>query len=263
MALIIALANQKGGVGKTTTCLNLGAGFAKRGFRTLLIDGDPQGLLSQYMGAEIPTEKEFSPLGNWVLERDTFVNVAVKTKWDNLSIIPSDERLIAAESAMSKDSLKSVHFLRLRIEELRPSFDVILIDTPPSFSLLFANALVASDHVIIPVKLEWMSVQGIQPLVAKINEVALAGKTINLLGVLATHRRHNNDNDLTLKELEEAFKDRVFNTNISINQKLAEAARAAAPIQFFDKNSQGAIDYEALTEEVVQRCHLKQPVAVQ
>lgn len=263
MAVVISLANQKGGVAKTTTCLNLGAGLASHGIKTLLIDSDPQGSLTRYLGYN-GEQSEFSPLGDWLLGRKEFSQVETITPYSNLSFIPANEDLISAEAAITKDTFKALHYLRLKINEIRAQFDVILVDTMPSFSPLFANALVASDQVIIPVKLEWLSVQGLAPLLGKVREVQQIGKGIEILGIVGTfHRKGVNEVAKCLKEIRDILPGRVFETTIHLNSRLAEAAGEGLPIQVFDRNSQGAYDYEALTEEVITRCQLKPVAAVQ
>lgn len=260
MAVVIALANQKGGVAKTTTCLNLGAGLASRGIKTLLIDSDPQGSLTRYLGYK-GESTEFSPLGDWLLSRKQFAQIEEKTPYSGLTYIPTNEDLISAEAAITKDTFKALHYLRLKIEEIRSQFDVILIDTMPSFSPLFANALVASDKVIIPVKLEWLSVQGLSPLLGKVREVQQIGKEIEILGIVGTfHRKGVNEVAKCLKEIKDILPGQVFDATIHLNSRLAEAAGEGLPIQVYDRTSQGAYDYEALTEEVITRCQLK-PVA--
>lgn len=262
MAITIALANQKGGVAKTTTCLNLGAGLASRGIKTLLIDSDPQGSLTRYLGYN-GDFTEFSPLGDWLLGKKDFSQVATSTPYPNLTYISANENLISAEAAITKDTFKALHYLRLKIEEIREEFEVILIDTMPSFSSLFANALVASDQVIIPVKLEWLSVQGLAPLLQKVREVQQIGKGIEILGIVGTfHRKGVNEVAKCLKEIRDILPGRVFESTIHLNSRLAEAAGEGLPIQIFDRTSQGALDYEALTEEVITRCQLKPAAAV-
>jgi len=257
MAIVIALANQKGGVAKTTTCLNLGAGLAARGIRTLLIDGDPQGSLTKYLAYQ-GTDSEFSPLGDWLLGRKKFSEVEVKTPYEGLSFVPAGQRLIAAESQISKDTFKALHYFRLKIDEIRSAFDVILVDTSPSFSVIFANALVAVDRVMIPIKLEWLSVQGLGDILSKIREVQESGKSLEILGIVGTFRRKGvNEVAKCLKELNDALPGKVFNATIHLNSRLAEAAGAGLPIQQYDRTSQGAMDYEALAEEVITRCGLK------
>lgn len=258
MATVIALANQKGGVAKTTTCLNLGAGLAARGIRTLLIDADPQGSLSRYLGQSSTSNDSFSPLGEWILDRKPFREIVLNTKWDNLSFVPSNEKLIGAESTISTDTIKAIHYLGLKVKEIRQDFDVVLIDTMPSFSHLFTNALMASDKVLIPVKLEWLSFQGLAPLLSKIKEFQVVGKEIDVLGLLGTfHRKGVNEAIKCLEELKETFPGKVFNSTIHLNSKLAEAAGMGLPIQLCDRASQGAVDYDAFTEEVILRAGLK------
>ncbi len=251
--MIIALANQKGGVAKTTTCLNLSAGLALKGHPTLLIDADPQASLSRYLG--VHAEGASAPLGDWLLGRAEFDQVVKQTKFENISVIPTTERLLADEANMEQDKFKAINFLRRKIEEVRDRYSFILIDTMPSFSVLFANSLVASDQVLIPVKLEWLSVQGLRPLLEKIQDVQDNVKGLQILGLLGTfNRKHVNECEKCLAELNEALPGKVLSTTIHQNTKLAEAAGQGQPIQYYDRSCQGFTDYQSLAEEILRKC---------
>ncbi len=252
--MIIAFANQKGGVAKTTTCLNLGAGLAMRGYSTLLIDSDPQASLSCYLGAEAgkPT------LGDWLMDRTPFDQVVRATPHANLSYVATNERLIADESLMEQDKFKAIHYLKRKTETLRDLYNFILIDTMPSFSVLLANNLVAADQVVIPVKLEWLSIQGLAPLLAKLRDIQDNVKDLQILGILGTFNRKGvTECHKCFTELEAQLPGRVFATTIQLNSKLAEAAGVGKPIQHYDRLCQGFTDYEELTEEVIKKCHVK------
>lgn len=250
--MIIALANQKGGVAKTTSCLNLGAGLALRGLPTLLIDADPQASLSRYLGVHVAGES--SALGDWMLGRKEFDQVVQPTSFKDLAIVPTTEALLRDEATMEQDKVKAIRFLTRKLEAVRDRYAYILIDTMPSFSVLFVNSLVAADQVLVPVKLEWLSVQGLAPLIEKIRDVQEL-KSLQVLGLLGTFNRKGvKECEKCLSELNGAMPGKVLSAAIHLNSKLAEAAAAGKPIQHHDRSSQGCADYEQLTEEVLQKC---------
>lgn len=251
--MIIALANQKGGVAKTTTCVNLGAGLALRGHSVLLVDADPQASLSRYLGVEIRGAGD--ELGDWLLERSTFDQVVRETPYKGLSFVPASERLTSDEAQMEQDKFKAIHYLRKKIESVRDRYDFILIDTMPSFTVLFANSLVAADAVLVPVKLEWLSIQGLAPLLSKIRDVQENVKGLNVLGILGTFNRKGViECEKCYSELETQLPGSVFQTTIQLNSKLAAAAGAGKPIQHYDRSCRGFDDYEQLAEEVMKKC---------
>ena len=251
--MIIAFANQKGGVAKTTTCLNLGAGLALRGYSTLLIDSDPQASLSCYLGGADgkPT------LGDWLMDRKPFDQVVRATRHENLSYVAANERLIADESLIEQDKFKALHYLKRKTETLRGRYDFILIDTMPSFSVLLATNLVAADQVVIPVKLEWLSIQGLAPLLAKLRDIQDNVKDLQILGILGLFTAKATECHKCLSELEAQLPGRVFTSTIQLNSKLAEAAGVGEPIQHYDRSCQGFDDYEKLTEEILIKCPVK------
>jgi chromosome partitioning protein len=248
--MIISLANQKGGVAKTTTCVNLGAGLALRGHSVLLIDMDPQGSLTRYFG---PLDGG-AVLGDWLLGRAEFDQAVRRTPFDRLDLVPTAEHLIADQALIEQDKFKAIHYLRRKIEPLRARYDFILIDTMPSFSVLFANSLVASDHVLIPVKLEWLSIQGLKPLLEKVADVQDNVKHLQIMGLLGTfNRRGVKESDACLVGLQDLLPGQVFKTTIQLNSKLAEAAGSGKPIQHYDRSCQGFTDYEDLADEIIRK----------
>ncbi|OGR97796.1 MAG: hypothetical protein A2V88_09300 [Elusimicrobia bacterium RBG_16_66_12] len=248
--MIIAFANQKGGVAKTTTCVNLGAGLALRGYSVLLIDADPQASLTRYLG-----DGQGPQLGDWLMGRSSFDQVLRVSAFKNLSYIASSELLIADQATIEQDRFKGLHYLRTKVAEIHNRFDFVLIDTMPSFTTLFANSIVAADQVLIPVKLEWLSVQGLAPLMEKVREVQQHVKELQVLGVLGTFsRRGVGECQKCLAELEAQLPGHVFKTTIQLNSKVAEASGHGKPIQHYDRQAQGFADYEALTEEVLRKC---------
>ena len=248
--MIISLANQKGGVAKTTTCVNLGAGLALRGHSVLLVDADPQASLTKYFG---PLDGG-AVLGDWLLGRAEFDQAVRHTPFDRLDLVPTAEHLIADQATIEQDKFKAIHYMRRKVEKLRDRYDYILIDTMPSFSVLFANSLVASDHVLIPVKLEWLSIQGLKPLIEKVVDVQENVKHLQIMGLLGTfNRRGVKESDACLAGLQELLPGQVLKTTIQLNSKLAEAAGSGKPIQHYDRSCQGFTDYEDLADEILRK----------
>lgn len=254
MAIVISVANQKGGVAKTTTCANLGAGLALRGFKTLLIDFDPQANLSQFFGIR-PQDQSVPYVGDWVLDKATIDAVLRKTDFENLSIVPSSETLKGHEMDMQKDMFKAFKFLQKKVEAVRNDYDFILIDTLPSFSLLFVNGISAADHVLVPAKLEFLSMQGLTLLQTKLQDITENIKPIKMIGIVGTfYRKGVKESESCLNELQKVSNGNAFSTPIHLNSKLAESAAHSKPIQHYDKSCQGYSDYENLVQEVIERC---------
>jgi chromosome partitioning protein len=249
--MIISLANQKGGVAKTTTCVNLGAGLALCGHSVLLVDTDPQASLTRYF-RDISGDVT---LGDWLLGRAEFDQAVRRTPFDRLDLVPTTENLIADEATMEQDKFAAIHYLRRKVEQLRGRYDFILIDTMPSFSTLFANALVASDHILIPVKLELLSVMGLKPLLAKVAAVQENVKHLHIMGLLGTfNRRGVKECDSCLEGLQDLLPGQVLKTVIQLNSKLAEAVSSGKPIQHYDRSCQGSTDYDDLAKEILRKC---------
>jgi chromosome partitioning protein len=249
--MIIALANQKGGVAKTTTCVNLGAGLALSGHSVLLVDTDPQASLTKYFG---PLDGG-AVLGDWLLGRAEFDQAVRHTPFDRLDLVPTVEHLTADQATIAQDTFKSFHYLRQKLEQVRGNYDYILIDTMPSFSVLFANSLIAADQVLIPVKLEGLSAQGLKSLLDKVVDVQKNFKQLRIVGLLGTFNRHGvKACENCLAKLHEDLPGQVLKTTIQLNSKLAEAADNFKPIQHYDRSCQGFMDYEDLTKEILRKC---------
>ncbi len=254
--MIISIANQKGGVAKTTTTVNLGAGLALRGRSVLLIDADPQASLTRYLGVAT----DGFTLGDWLLDRADFNAVCRPSGFDRLSVVPASERLISDQSMIEQDRFKGFAFLAQKIADIRSRFDVILIDTMPTFSTLLANSLFAADRVLIPVRLDSMSLSVLPLLLPKIVDVQKHNPRLQILGILATfYEAALNESARSLADLERHAPHLVMSTKIRKNTKLAEAVAYKKPIQHYDLNSLGAADYEALTDEVANKCHITIP----
>jgi chromosome partitioning protein len=254
-ALVIAMCNQKGGVGKTTTTINLGAALAELGRRVLLVDFDPQGSLSVGLGVN-PHTLEHS-IYNLLLSRDTPIDDVIdRTSVENLDILPSNIDLSAAEVQLVSEVAREQTLLRV-LENVKPRYDVILIDCAPSLGLLTINALTAADKVIMPLETEFFALRGIALLTDTIAKVTdRLNPRLEILGILGTmydpRTLHNKE---VLERVVQAFGERVFHTVIRRTVKFPETTVAGEPITTYATTSPGATAYRNLAREVLARCH--------
>ena len=249
MAKIIAIANQKGGVGKTTTSVNLSTIIAKRGKKVLLIDADPQGNATSGLG--IDKELEYSlydVLINEVGIMSTLQDTCVKT----LKLCPSNMNLAGAEvelvSLMSREQR-----LKEKLDLVKDNFDFIFIDCPPSLGLITLNSFTAADSVLIPVQCEYFALEGLGQLINTINLVKKhLNKSLEIEGaVLTMYDMRTNLSNQVVREVKRYFDDKVYKTVIPRNVKLSEAPSYGMPISLYDPKSKGARCYEKLAKEVM------------
>ena len=250
MGKIISVANQKGGVGKTTTTVNLGTLLAKKGKKVLLIDADPQGNATSGLGVE--KEVEFSTYD--ILVNDTEMEETIQdTIIKNLKICPSNMNLAGAEvelvSMMSREQR-----LKEKLEEIRGKFDYILIDCPPSLGLITLNAFTASDSVLIPVQCEYFALEGLGQLLNTINLVKKhLNKNIYIEGALLTmYDIRTNLSNQVVKEVKKYFNNKVYKTVIPRNVRLSEAPSYGMPITEYDPRSKGAKSYTKFAREFLK-----------
>ncbi len=255
-AMIIAMCNQKGGVGKTTTTINLGASLVELGRKVLLVDFDPQGSLSVGLGVNPHTLDR--SIYNLLLSRDTGVDeVIAETNVEGLDILPSNIDLSAAEIQLVSEVAREQTLLRV-LELVRDRYDVILIDCAPSLGLLTINALTAADKVIMPLECEFFALRGIALLTDTITKVQdRLNPNLGVLGILGTmfdgRTLHSRE---VLERVVQAFGEDVFHTVIRRTVKFPETTVAGEPITTYASSSPGAEAYRMLAREVLSRCRV-------
>ncbi len=250
MGKIITVANQKGGVGKTTTAVNISACLAEKGYNTLLVDLDPQGNASSGLGLRAGKKTVYEAL----LGEITFENAVEKTRQKQLFVLPSDIRLAGAELELATLDRREYR-LRAGLEALRAQFDYILIDCPPSLGLLTINALTASQSVLIPIQCEYYALEGVTALMNTINRVKKSlNPSLEIEGVLLTMLDGRTNLGIqVVNEVKKHFKGKVFATTVPRNVRLGEAPSHGLPIHSYDPRSSGAEAYRSLAQEVIAR----------
>lgn len=251
MTTVISVTNQKGGVGKTTSAVNIAYYLAKAGKKTLLVDFDPQGNATSGLG--IDKESLDGTMSEVMLETKLLRDVIIETEFKNLYLAPSTPHLANAEVELAQANRR---FTRLRNAiDNTPTFDYVIIDSPPSLSLLTVNGLIAARYVLLPVQAEFYALEGLGQLLETMKLIRKnMNPTLDLIGVLPTMvDKRTSLSTQVHEEIKKHFPGRVFKSTIPRNIRLAEAPSHGLPIGEYDKWSKGARAYKAVTKELEDR----------
>jgi len=252
MAKIIAMTNQKGGVGKTTSAINLGASFAAMKRRILLVDLDPQG--NATMGCGVDKRSVTKSAYDLLMNEATLEEVVVHVEHSHFDLVPSNADLTGAEVGLL-DELGRELRLKHALDPVRKDYDYIIIDCPPALSMLTVNALTAADSVLIPMQCEYYALEGLTALLETVDKIRrILNPKLEVEGLLRTmfDSRNNLSNQVS-QQLTRHFGPKVYSTVVPRNVRLAEAPSHGLPALLYDKNSSGALAYLALAGEVLRR----------
>lgn len=255
MGKVIAIANQKGGVGKTTTAINLAASLAHLGYQTLVIDADPQANSTSGLGLN-PREVENS-IYECMVDGVDIQGAIMPSQVPNLYIVPSHIDLVGAEVEMINLAEREIK-MRQAIEPIRNSYDFILIDCSPSLGLITVNALTAADSVVVPVQCEYFALEGLGKLLNTIKIIqARLNTALQIEGILLTmHDLRVRLSNQVIEDVKQHFKEMVFDTVIPRNVRLSESPSYGLPVIMYDPASKGAESYLALAKEILEKNQL-------
>ncbi|MGQ9846255.1 MAG: ParA family protein [Bacteroidales bacterium] len=255
MSKIIALANQKGGVGKTTTAINLGASLAILEYKVLIVDADPQANATSGLGFDLKNIK--TSIYECLIDDVQPKNIILETEIPGLHLIPSHIDLVGAEIEMLNQPNREKR-MKSVIEKIKNNYDIVLIDCSPSLGLITVNALTAADSVIIPVQCEYFALEGLGKLLNTIKIIqSRLNTSLQIEGFLLTmYDSRLNLSNQVVQEVKKHFQNMVFTTIIPRNVKLGEAPSFGKPVILYDANSSGAVSYLNLAREVLQKNNL-------
>ena len=251
MGKIISVVNQKGGVGKTTTAVNLAAGIGKLGFKVLIVDADPQGNTTSAYG--IDKQKLSASVYDLLIGRAKAESAIIKTDFEGVDIIPCNMNLAGAEVELISIENREAQ-LKNALILVKDKYDFIFIDCPPSLGLITINSLCASNSVLVPIQCEYFALEGLSQLISTIRQVKrLFNPRIELEGILLTmFDGRLNLTQQVVAEVKKFFQKELYATTIPRAVRLSEAPSFGQPIQYFDRSSKGAIAYNALAEEFIK-----------
>ena len=252
MSKVIAVANQKGGVGKTTTTMNLGASLAAAKRRTLLLDMDPQG--NTTMGSGVDKGALRRSTYDVLMGEATLAETTLAVEHSHYALLPSNGDLTGAEVGLLEELGRELR-LRLALEAERARYDYVIIDCPPALSILTVNALAAADTVMIPMQCEYYALEGLSALLDTVEKIrAILNPGLRIDGLLRTmYDPRNNLSRQVSQQLVKHFGNKVYSTVVPRNVRLAEAPSHGLPALLYDKNSSGALAYLALAGEILRR----------
>jgi len=252
MAKIVSFSNQKGGVGKTTSCVNISAQIANKGKKVLMIDMDPQGNATSGLGLQ--KSKIKNTIYDVIIGHCNVEDAIIKTKFKNLSVIPSNIELAGAEIELPELE-NGTNFMKIALDSIKEEFDYIFIDCPPSLGMLTVKALSVSDGIVVPMQCEFYSLEGMSQLLNTVKKIKnLYNPGLQIVGILLT--MYNGRLTLTnqvVAELKKYYADKLFKVPISRTVRISEAPGYGEPICYHDPYGKGSLEYAAVAKELMMR----------